>query len=100
MAPSYATLASSEARAVAKAAETRKRLKYSNLDASHFFVPIAIETLGAVGPDAQSFSQGVGQTYCCLQSGTSGSSVPPAEDFCCHPAGECCCSPRYYRGEL
>ena len=32
-----------------------KRLKYSNLDASHFFVPIAIETLGAVGPEAQLF---------------------------------------------
>ena len=41
--------------AVAAAAEHRKRSKYCKLDAIHHFVPIAVETLGVLGQDAQNF---------------------------------------------
>ena len=34
----------------AAAAEEKKIEKYQNLPPGHFFVPIAIETLGAIGP--------------------------------------------------
>ena len=40
---------------VAAAAKHRKRSKYCNLDATHHFVPIAVETLGVLGQDVRSF---------------------------------------------
>ena len=49
---SYMSDATREARAVATAAEARKREKYALLSKSHHFVPVAIETSGALGPDA------------------------------------------------
>ena len=49
----YIADATWEARAVATAAEARKE-KYALLSKSHHFVPIAIETSGALGPDALS----------------------------------------------
>ena len=52
-AASYISDATREARAVATAAEARKE-KYVQLSKSHHFVPIAIETSGALGPDALS----------------------------------------------
>ena len=48
-AASYIIDATREARAVATAAEARKREKYALLSKSHHFVPIAIETSGALG---------------------------------------------------
>ena len=39
----------------------RKRGKYSHLETSHHFTPVAVESLGALGPDAQSFLQDMGQ---------------------------------------
>ena len=51
---SYISDATREARAVATAAEARNREKYALLSRSHHFVPIAIETSGALGPDALS----------------------------------------------
>ena len=53
-AASYIADATREARAVATAAEARKKEKYALLSKSHHFVPIAIETSGALGPDALS----------------------------------------------
>ena len=53
-AASYMSDATREARAVATAAEARKREKYALLSKSHHFVPVAIETSGALGPDALS----------------------------------------------
>ena len=38
---------------MAAAAEHRKRSKYCNLDATHHFVPIAVETLSVLGQDAR-----------------------------------------------
>ena len=55
LAPSHQTLAAREVRAVAMEAEQRKCTKYAHLESSHIFIPIAVETLGALGPQAQSF---------------------------------------------
>ena len=54
-AASHREIAVREPGAVAAAAEHRKRSKYSNLEAIHHFVPIAVETSGVMGADAQSF---------------------------------------------
>ena len=53
LAPSYAPLATGEAEAVGAEMERRKRLKYAHLDTSHFFVPVAVENLGVMGPEAR-----------------------------------------------
>ena len=53
-AASHREIAVQEPGAVAAAAEHRKRSKYSNLEATHHFVPTAVETLGVMGADAQS----------------------------------------------
>ena len=39
----------------AAAVKHRKRSKYCNLDATHHFVPITVETLGVLGQDVRSF---------------------------------------------
>ena len=54
-APSHITLVAREGGAVAADAEHRKRLKYTHLERSHYFVPVAIETIGAHGPEAKLF---------------------------------------------
>ena len=51
-APFHISLATREAGAVAAHAEHRKRLKYTELEASHQFIPVAIETTGVCGPEA------------------------------------------------
>ena len=55
LAPSHRVLAAREAGAVADHAEHCKRLKYHHLDSTHCFIPVAIETLGAMGSEARSF---------------------------------------------
>ena len=55
LAPSHLSVAVREAGAVAVDAEYRKELKYSHLDATHCFIPIAVETLGAFGTHACTF---------------------------------------------
>ena len=55
LAPSHSSMAVREAGAVAVDAEYRKELKYSHLDATHCFIPIAVETLGAFGTQARTF---------------------------------------------
>ena len=49
-APSYRAHATQEPGKVAEAAEDRKCEKYMGLPPGHFFSPVAIETLGAIGP--------------------------------------------------
>ena len=51
-AASYVIQSTSEVRAVAKLAETKKRDKYLAIARSHHFVPVAVETSGAFGPEA------------------------------------------------
>ena len=55
LAPSYSSVAAREAGAVASEVERRKRAKYTHLNPSHHFVPIAVETLGAFGPRGPHF---------------------------------------------
>ena len=55
LAPSHITLAASKGGVVAANAEQRKHSKYSHLDRSLLFVPVAIETLGVLGPEANRF---------------------------------------------
>ena len=43
-------------------AETRKRAKYSNLDPSYYFQPVAVETSGALGPDTFPILNELGHT--------------------------------------
>ena len=62
-APSYLAIAATEAGNVAAAAESRKKNKYSNLDRSYSFVPVAIETTGVFGPDTTSFLNELGQRF-------------------------------------
>ena len=52
LAPSHLSMAVREAGAVANDAEYRKKQKYSHLDYSHYFVPVTIKTLGALGDEA------------------------------------------------
>ena len=51
----YSAVAAREAKAVASEAESKKRAKYAHLNPSHPFVPIAVETLDAFGPEALTF---------------------------------------------
>ena len=61
LAPSHTHLAVREAGAVAEEAERRKQDKYAHLEASHFFAPVAVESLGAFGPEARSFFKELGR---------------------------------------
>ena len=61
LAPSYTLFATREAGAVAEEAERKKQVKYAHLKASHHFVPVAVETLGALGPDARCFLKDLGR---------------------------------------
>ena len=40
---------------MAAEAEERKKLKYSSLNSSYIFIPVAVETLGVIGPDSLAF---------------------------------------------
>ena len=59
-APSHRSLASGEAGAVAAQAEVKKYSKYCHLDSSYTFVPVAIETSGAMGPRSTEFLKELG----------------------------------------
>ena len=58
LAPSHRVLAAREAGAVADDAEHRKRVKYTHLESTHYFIPVAIQTLGAMGQEARSLTLG------------------------------------------
>ena len=55
LAPSHLCTTSAEAGSAAKEAEERKILKYTSIATYHTFIPIAIETLGHMGPEAKLF---------------------------------------------
>ena len=56
---SHQALAVREGRAVANDAENKKHAKYSHLESTHIFMPVAVETLGAFG--RETFIQDLGQ---------------------------------------
>ena len=55
LAPSHRDIAVQEPGTVAAAAENRKRAKYSRLEATHHFVPLAVESLGVLAHEASAF---------------------------------------------
>ena len=59
-APSYLLSATNEAGAVAAAAKSKKKSKYSCLGPAYFFTPVAIETSGACGPLTLEFLRDLG----------------------------------------
>ena len=65
LAPSHLRLAVREAGAVADDAELRKTQKYSNLTSSHYFVLLAVESLGVFGKEARSFLKELGVRVNC-----------------------------------
>ena len=65
---SYRAQATSEAGRVAESVEDRKAEKYRGLQASHSFTPVAIETLGAIGPRSMLFLRDLGRRIA-LESG-------------------------------
>ena len=66
-APTYVSLASSGAGKVANLAKTRKKQRYWELEPTHHFIPIAIETSGTFGDEALAFFKELGY---CLRSKT------------------------------
>ena len=65
---SYRAQVTSESGRVAESAEDRKAEKYRGLPASHSFTPVAIETLGVIGPRSMLFLRDLGRRIA-LESG-------------------------------
>ena len=65
LAPSYLPFSTRNAGEVAAAAEVRKSSKYSHLDCH--FVPIAIETVGSMGPKTPKFLRELGRRLCIVE---------------------------------
>ena len=60
LAPSHLNLAVTAAGAVANKSESHKRSKYIAIDQTHYFVPVAVETFGALGEEATAFFNDLG----------------------------------------
>ena len=58
---SYSSSATREEGAVAALAEERKTAKYTHLNPTHAFTPVAIETSGVFGPQTMAFLKELGQ---------------------------------------
>ena len=54
LAPSHQALAAREPQAIAVDGKSKKHSKYAHLESTHHFVPVAVETLGALSPEASS----------------------------------------------
>ena len=60
LAPSYLNHAVAGPGAVANVAESRKHAKYAEISQTHYFVPVAVETIGAMGEEATAFLKDLG----------------------------------------
>ena len=60
-APSYRAIATQERGRVAAAAEGKKDAKYSSLPPTHCFSPLAIETMGVLGPKSLALVREIGR---------------------------------------
>jgi hypothetical protein len=58
---SYVLQSSQNPGAAARSAELAKRNKYKHLEPRYIFTPVAIETLGVYGEDAQKFITSIGE---------------------------------------
>ena len=72
LAPSYRSIAVTEAGAVAAIAESQKSTKYSCLPHSYLISPVAVESFGVFGPKSLSLLFELGH-HICLSSGDAGS---------------------------
>jgi hypothetical protein len=61
LAQSHLNVAVSGPGIVANEAEAKKRHKYTSLTATYIFVPIAVETMGALGEEADDFIHKLGR---------------------------------------
>ena len=61
LADSYVAAAAREAGSAAEEAATRKTAKYSNIQAHHFFQPVAVESLGPVNASGRVFLSKLGR---------------------------------------
>ena len=82
LAPSQRDITVREPGAVAAAAEHRKRAKYSHLEATHHFDPLAVESLGVLGHEACAFL--------CDFARRLTSATDNRISFYCYPAWKCC----------
>ena len=87
-APSHLQLAIREAGPVADQAELKKKAKYAELAATHHFVPVAIETMGVLGKEAEAFFIELGRR---IREETGTPIVPllTATDRGGHAEGQC-----------
>jgi hypothetical protein len=61
LAPSHVQASATNAGAAAAKAETSKNAKYSSFATTHIFIPLAFETFGAWGEQAQRFVSDLGK---------------------------------------
>ena len=71
---SYRSQATSGAGLVAALAEERKAVKYSHLSPTYLFTPVAMETMGAIGPESRAFLRELGRRVQ-LESGEANSTT-------------------------
>ena len=88
-APSNLPQAIREAGAVAAKAEQIKEAKYSHLDPSHLFIPLAFETSGSLGPTTAGFIKKLAHLISRENDKPYSPSILTPEIVCCHPEGEC-----------
>ena len=80
------TFATSEAGTVPAQAEERKCSKYCHLVSSHFFVPVAIEISGAIGPRTSEFLWELGHLLRQVTGEVKSTTyIPPPASLSCHP---------------
>ena len=75
--------------------ESKKLSKYAHLESTHHFVPVAVETLGALGPEASSLLKEIARRIS-LARGEESSRVPPSTSGSGDTEGECGVSTRVY----
>ena len=78
-----------EAGSAAKTAEVRKVAKYQTLAVYYTFVPVAIETLGPMGPEANTFLLATGSEIDAADRRTEIHIFPITADIHGHPEGKC-----------
>ena len=88
-APSYTARATGEPGAVAALAEEKKRDKYTHLDPSHSFTPVAVETSGGHWSPVASLSEGSWTPPEAGYKGRLSPFLPPPESGCGSAEGEC-----------
>ena len=93
LAPSYSSCASREAGIVAEEAERRKKVKYTLIETSHCFIPIAVEMLGVFGLEARQFVKDLG-------SRIEDTTLEPLSTYYIYETENCGCNTAGHLGDL